>query len=117
MEDVIAAMESNQSHLTTAKSFYVEISRARDWAELVTDDAGAFRDRVSVLDGIGESAKTEKEMDGKIVSERKELYQDHSRLLPLESVDEKKTKPNGSLFRKTPVQPTRSKWAETDLGL
>ena len=36
---VIAAMEANHPHLTTQKSLYVEISRARDRAELVTDDA------------------------------------------------------------------------------
>jgi hypothetical protein len=31
-----AAMEANHPHLTTQKSFYVEISRARDRAELVS---------------------------------------------------------------------------------
>ena len=48
--------------LTTQKSFYVEISRARDRAELVTDDAKALREqleavtgeRISALEGIGE---------------------------------------------------------------
>ena len=44
VDNVIAAMEANHPQLTTAKSFYVEISRARDRAELVTDDAqGAQR--------------------------------------------------------------------------
>ena len=48
-------------HLTTQKSFYVEISRARDRAELVTDDAGKLKEhleqvtgeRISALEGIG----------------------------------------------------------------
>ena len=63
VDNVIAAMEANHPHLTTAKSFYVEISRARDGAELVTDDAQALRERleavtgerISALEGIGES--------------------------------------------------------------
>ena len=35
---VIAAMEANHPHLTTQKSLYVEISRARHHAELATDE-------------------------------------------------------------------------------
>jgi len=61
VDNVIAVMEANHPHLTTQKSFYVEISRARDRAELVTDDAKALREhletatgeRVSALEGIG----------------------------------------------------------------
>ena len=34
VHNVIAAMEARHPHLTTQKSFYVEISRARDRAEL-----------------------------------------------------------------------------------
>ena len=41
-DTVIAAMEANHPHLTTQKSFYVEISRARDRAGLVTDDKAAL---------------------------------------------------------------------------
>ncbi|MDE0031504.1 MAG: AAA family ATPase [Deltaproteobacteria bacterium] len=67
VDNVIAAMEANHPHLTTAKSFYVEISRARDRAELVTDDAAALRERlgavtgerISALEGIGETARRE----------------------------------------------------------
>ena len=55
-------MEARHPHLTTQKSFYVEISRARDRAELVTDDAAELRaqlqaitgERVAALEGIGE---------------------------------------------------------------
>ena len=62
VDNVIAAMEARHSHLTTQKSFYVEISRARDRAELVTDDAAELRaqlqaatgERIAALEGIGE---------------------------------------------------------------
>ena len=68
VDNVIAAMEANHPHLTTQKSFYVEISRARDRAELVTDDARALREqletatgeRISALEGIGEVARNER---------------------------------------------------------
>ena len=63
VDNVIAAMEANHPNLTTQKSFYVEISRARYRAELVTDDAAALREqlealtgeRISALEGIGEA--------------------------------------------------------------
>ena len=62
VDNVIAAMEARHPHLTTQKSFYVEISRARDRAELVTDDAADLRaqlqkatgERIAALEGIGE---------------------------------------------------------------
>ena len=65
VDNVIAAMEANHPHLTTQKSFYVEISRAQDRVELVTDDAKALREqleaatgeRISTLEGIGERAE------------------------------------------------------------
>ena len=43
VDTVIAAMEANHPNLTTQKTLYVEISRARDRAELVTDDKAALR--------------------------------------------------------------------------
>ena len=62
VDNVIAAMEARHPHLTTQKSFYVEISRARDRAELVTDDAAELQaqlqtvtgERIAALEGIGE---------------------------------------------------------------
>ena len=62
VDNVIAAMEARHPHLTTQKSLYVEISRARDRAELVTDDAAELRaqlqaatgERIAALEGIGE---------------------------------------------------------------
>ena len=44
-------MQATHSHLTTQKSFYVEISRARDRAELVTDDAKALREQLEAVTG------------------------------------------------------------------
>ena len=69
VDNVVAAMEANHPQLTTAKAFYVEISRARDRAELVTDDAqtlrerlgAVIRERISTLEGIGESVQRERE--------------------------------------------------------
>ncbi len=69
VDAVIAAMEANHPTLTSQKAFYVEISRARDRAELVTDDAAALRERleaatgerISALEGIGEDVRRERE--------------------------------------------------------
>ncbi len=67
VDRVIAAMEARHPHLTTQKSFYVEISRARDRAELVTDDAKDLRaqletvtgERIAALEAIGEMPREE----------------------------------------------------------
>ena len=58
----IATRGVNHPDLTTQKSSYVEISRARDRAKLVTDDAAELRaqlqavtgERIAALEGIGE---------------------------------------------------------------
>ena len=75
VDNVIAAMEATHPHLTTQKSFYVEISRARDRAELVTDDAKALREqleavtgeRISALEGIGETKREAQEREREAV--------------------------------------------------
>ena len=73
VDNVIAAMEAGHPHLTTQKSFYVEISRARYRAELVTDDAEKLREhleqatgeRISALEGIGAAERAaETAMEG-----------------------------------------------------
>ena len=51
VDTVIAAMEANHPNLTNQKTLYVEISRARDRAELVTDDARALRERLETATG------------------------------------------------------------------
>ena len=81
VDNVIAAMEARHPHLTTQKSFYVEISRARDRAELVTDDAAELRaqlqavtgERIAALEGIGEMKREALEKDGQ--SERRVEYE------------------------------------------
>ena len=51
VDTVIAAMEANHPNLTTQKTLYVEISRARDRAELVTDDKAALRATLEAVTG------------------------------------------------------------------
>ena len=48
---VIAAMEANHPNLTTQKTLYVEISRERGRAELVTDDKAALRETLEAVTG------------------------------------------------------------------
>ena len=62
VDTVIAAMEANHPNLTNLKTFYVEISRARERAELVTDDKAALKEqleaatgeRIAALEAVGE---------------------------------------------------------------
>ena len=51
VDTVIAAIEANHPNLTNQKMLYVEISRARDRAELVTDDKAALREQIQALTG------------------------------------------------------------------
>ena len=51
VDNIIVAMEANHPHLTTQKSFYVAISRARVRAELVTDDAARLAKRLETATG------------------------------------------------------------------
>ena len=61
VDTVIAAMESRHPHLTNQRMLYVEISRARHRAELVTDDRaalaerlkGATGERIAALEAVG----------------------------------------------------------------
>ena len=78
VDNVIAAMEARHPHLTTQKSFYVEISRARDRAELVTDDAAELRaqleivtgERIAALEGVGEMKRVAPEKEAEAVPSR-----------------------------------------------
>ena len=51
VDTVTAAMGANHPHLTTQKTLYVEISRARDRAEPVTDDRNALREPLEAVTG------------------------------------------------------------------
>ena len=114
VDNVIAAMEANHPHLTTQKSFYVEISRARDRAELVTDDAKALKEqleavtgeRVSALEGIGESVR---ERSGKEAA----VDQTGERTAGLGLESEGSSKDRGL----DPPAPERDRDAGRDLGL
>ena len=76
VDNVIAAIEANHPNLTTQKMLYVEISRARDRAELVTDDKAALKEqlealtgeRIAALEAVGEEKA--KAPEGGKVSER-----------------------------------------------
>ena len=122
VDAVIAAMEANHPHLTTAKAFYVEISRARDRAELVTDDAAALRERleavtgerISALEGIGESAQRERDKDGKGSLEREQT--DRGRAAP-PAPDKEIGRDLSQQKAPEPEPPTRGKRVEMDMGL
>ncbi len=86
VDNVIAAMEANHPALTTQKYLYVEISRARDRAELVTDDAAALKERleavtgerISALEGIGEDVRTRREAGREAGSDGRERARDRA---------------------------------------
>ena len=128
VDNVIAAMEANHPHLTTQKSFYVEISRARDRAELVTDDAARLREqletatgeRISALEGIGEAARDApaKGMEaaanaGRIAGREAEATRDTDR--GRSEAAGKETEP--VVRNREPAAPDRGKRVEMDLGL
>ena len=62
VDQVIAVLDSNHQDLTNQKTFYVEISRAKESAILITDDREQLADtleantgeRISALEGIAE---------------------------------------------------------------
>ena len=67
VDQIVAAMPTGNPDLTNQRAFYVAISRARDAAELVTDDAWKLSDqleratgeRVAALDGAAMEAAHE----------------------------------------------------------
>ncbi len=129
VDNVIAAMEANHPNLTTAKAFYVEISRARDRAELVTDDAQALKERLeavtgerlSALEGIGESVRAEHERehgkdgkDGKASPDRER--EDRERAAP--SPPDREIEPSPSRDKAPePEPPAKGKGRDMDLSL
>ncbi len=126
VDTVIAAMEANHPQLTTAKAFYVEISRARDRAELVTDDAQALKERLeavtgerlSALEGIGESVRQERERErgavGKASPDRERSSPEASASAP----SEKNIEPEASRAKTPePTPPAPGKRVEMDMGL
>ena len=137
VDNVIAAMEANHPTLTTARAFYVEISRARDRAELVTDDAQALKERleavtgerISALEGIGEELRREREAGREAAPDGRERNRDRQED-PLirraeaarernEKVAREKAAPDRAAGREAPgpEPPAKTKGREMDLGL
>ena len=126
VDNVIAAMEANHPQLTTAKAFYVEISRARDRAELVTDDALALKERLeavtgerlSALEGIGESVRPERERE---LGKDREGWQGRDRQCrqrAVPSAPDREIEPELSRHKAPePEPPAKGKVREFDLGL
>ena len=125
VDNVIAAMEARHKHLTTQKSFYVEISRARDRAELVTDNAEELKaqleavtgERIAALEGIG---GTTREASGKAADGARTAETELGRSAERDAGKgregvETPSKPPA----KTPEMPApeRSRGADRDLGL
>ena len=110
VDNVIAAMEARHPHLTTQKSFYVEISRARDRAELVTDDAAELRaqlqavtgERIAALEGIGEMKREAPDRGAESTKTE---------------AGKERDEPSGPQKDRESVVPERGKSAGMDLGL
>ena len=51
VDKVIAAIEADHPSLTNQKMLYVEVSRAHDRAEIVTDDRAALREQLEAATG------------------------------------------------------------------
>ncbi|MDE0031532.1 MAG: conjugative relaxase [Deltaproteobacteria bacterium] len=122
VDNVIAAMEANHPRLTTGKSFYVEISRARDRAELVTDDAPALKERlesvtgerISALEGIGEAVQPGHERDRKALPEPERQSPEES----APASPDREIEPTVSRDRASEAEPpARGKRIEMDLEL
>ena len=120
VDNVIAAMEARHPHLTTQKSFYVEISRARDRAELVTEDAAELRaqlqavtgERIAALEGIGEMKQVATEKEAEAV---REAGMQSDRGVAKDAV---KDREGPAPARDREIQaPERSRGAGMDLGL
>ena len=85
VDRIVAAMPAGNPNLTNQKAFYVAISRARDHAELFTDDARklseqlerATGERISALDGVAKEAAHEAELGLEPSEERDAGHVDH----------------------------------------
>jgi len=126
VDNVIAAMEANHPTLTTAKAFYVEISRARDRAELVTDDAQGLKERleavtgerISALEGIGESIRPERERGQEKDGKAQPGVERSSPRASAPPSPEKEIEPEMSRQKAPePEPPARGKAIEMDMGL
>ena len=134
VDRVIAAMEAEHAHLTTQKTFYVEISRASLHAELVTDDRKALcerleaatGERIAALEAIAPSppearvadaaGRKQTEPDAKTVQQRRDRGQDPPAPAPMERARDSEPVPNDRRPVE-PVRPRREKTYEVELDL
>ena len=121
VDNVIAAMEARHPHLTTQKSFYVEISRARERAELVTDDAAGLRaqlqavtgERIAALEGIEEMPREAPDRSPEGLRSREKSSEERAGSI----ADRARTGPDTLTAEREPDAPERSRGAEQDLAL
>ena len=74
MDNVIAVLDSTHQELTTQKTFYVEISRAKDSATLITDDKDGLAitleqntgEQTSALEGISSEPRIDTSIDERL---------------------------------------------------
>ena len=139
VDRVIAAMEAEHAHLTTQKTFYVEISRARHHAELVTDDRRALRERLEAATGermaalealsrtppdsparearVADAAvRKQPEPDAEPVQQRRDREQDSPAPAPMERARDGEPAP-ADRRPVPPARPKREKTYEYELDL
>ena len=139
VDRVIAAMEAEHAHLTNRKTFYVEISRARHHAELVTDDRKALRERLEAATGeriaaleaiapsppespvrearpIDAAVHTPPEADAKPMQQRRDRGQDSPAPAPTERTRDGEHSPTDRR-PVPPARPKREKTYEVELDL
>ena len=125
VDNVIAVMEAKHPKLSTQKSFYVEISRARHSAELVTDDAKTLREtleaatgeRVSALEGIGAAEKALAEEKARGGEKERERGLEALLERPAGTRDEARGKGREVQAEPEKAQEPKQKSVEMDFGL
>ena len=125
VDNVIAVMEAKHPKLSTQKSFYVEISRARHSAELVTDDATTLREtleaatgeRVSALEGIGAAEKALAEEKARGGGKERERGVEAMLERPAGTRDEAADKSREIQPEREKAQEPKQKSVEMDFGL
>ena len=121
VDNVIAAMEARHPHLTTQKGFYVEISRARDRAELVTDDAAGLRtqlqaatgERIAALEGIGEMPREARDRPADTAHTREKASEERTADMAAGA----RTGSGSQVREQEAADRERSRGPEPDLGL
>ncbi|MCY3701864.1 MAG: conjugative relaxase [Rhodospirillales bacterium] len=121
VDNVIAAMEARHPHLTTQKGFYVEISRARDRAELVTDDAAGLRaqlqaatgERIAALEGIGEMPREAPDLAAGAAHTREKASEERTADMAAGA----RTRSGSRTTERESADRERSRGPEPDLGL